>query len=144
MKLTTHLHLVPRSTRGDLPPLSNTSSCRGAYLSRGTLPLPLYAELAKVWNQSNSNKENDIFKVGNDDGIMEERNGERGTTEEINEGWLDVKEQSEVRKKHIYILINFDVRNTEILHFVEKYERGECWKVRTVHFYAARCEPEVL
>jgi hypothetical protein len=43
VKLSTHLHLVPRSRmRGAVLPLLNTSSWHGAYISTGTtLPLPL-------------------------------------------------------------------------------------------------------
>jgi len=43
MKLTTHLHLVPRwKMRGAVLPLPNTSSWRGAYLSTGTTLPYLY------------------------------------------------------------------------------------------------------
>jgi len=37
VKLTTHLHLVPRlKMRGDIPPLPHTSSCRGVQLNTET------------------------------------------------------------------------------------------------------------
>lgn len=41
-KLTAHLNLVPRlRMRETIPPLSRTFTWRGAYLTAGTLPLPL-------------------------------------------------------------------------------------------------------
>jgi len=46
-KQTNNLHLEPRSrTRGAIPPLPNTSSLRGAYLSSGTLPKPMSCDLS--------------------------------------------------------------------------------------------------
>jgi hypothetical protein len=49
VKLTTHLHLVPRSRmRGAIPPLPNTSLWRGTYLSTGTL-LYLYSSRRVRW-----------------------------------------------------------------------------------------------
>jgi hypothetical protein len=52
-KLTTYLHLVPRSRiRGAIPPLPSTPSWRGAQLKRSTetLPLPLPLPLRYISN----------------------------------------------------------------------------------------------
>jgi hypothetical protein len=53
VKLITHLHPVPRSRmRGATPPLPNTSSLHGAYLSKGTtLPLQCSVLSTRKWVQ---------------------------------------------------------------------------------------------